>query len=158
MLMFILTGNIINNFILVIHTIVYNNNNEISLHFNPMRLSFINYSVQLSQVLPFTCDLMLVWWQRPKYVVTLNKINIHNTSCVLTYESLLVICNQNQAKSRNFGDYLAHGLTLLQYRRENCNSRKWFGLRLMKLYTTPIQGNRLVNIINLKCLLLGPEQ
>jgi len=31
-------------FILVIDTIVYNTN-EISLHFNPMRLIFMNYSV-----------------------------------------------------------------------------------------------------------------
>jgi len=33
------------NFILVIDTIVYNNDSEISLHFNPMRLIFMNYSV-----------------------------------------------------------------------------------------------------------------
>jgi len=31
--------------ILVIDTTVQNNDNEISLHFNPMELSFINYSV-----------------------------------------------------------------------------------------------------------------
>jgi hypothetical protein len=35
---------------------------------------------------------MMAWWYRPKHVVTLNKINIHNTSCVLTCESLLLIC------------------------------------------------------------------
>jgi len=33
------------NFILVIHTIVQNNDNEISLHFKPMGLIFMNYSV-----------------------------------------------------------------------------------------------------------------
>jgi len=33
------------NFILVIDTIVQNNDNEISLHFKPMGLIFINYSV-----------------------------------------------------------------------------------------------------------------
>jgi len=33
------------NFILVIDTTVQNNDNEISLHFNPMRLIFINYIV-----------------------------------------------------------------------------------------------------------------
>jgi hypothetical protein len=35
---------------------------------------------------------MMAWWWRKKHVVTLNKINIHNTSCVLTCESLLLIC------------------------------------------------------------------
>jgi len=33
------------NFILVIHTTVQNNDNEISLHFKPMGLIFMNYSV-----------------------------------------------------------------------------------------------------------------
>jgi len=33
------------NFMLVIDTTVQNNNNEISLHFKPMRLIFMNYSV-----------------------------------------------------------------------------------------------------------------
>jgi len=33
------------NFILVIDTTVQNNNNEISLHFKPMKLIFMNYSV-----------------------------------------------------------------------------------------------------------------
>ena len=33
------------NFILVIDTTVRNNDNEISLHFESMRLNFINYSV-----------------------------------------------------------------------------------------------------------------
>ena len=33
------------NFILVIDTTVQNNDNEISLHFKPMRLTFMNYSV-----------------------------------------------------------------------------------------------------------------
>jgi hypothetical protein len=33
------------SFILVIDTVVQNNDNEISLHFNPMRLIFMNYSV-----------------------------------------------------------------------------------------------------------------
>jgi hypothetical protein len=33
------------NFILVTDTIEYNNDNEISLHFKPMRIIFINYSV-----------------------------------------------------------------------------------------------------------------
>jgi len=33
------------NFILVIDTIVQNNNNKISLHFKPMRFIFMNYSV-----------------------------------------------------------------------------------------------------------------
>jgi hypothetical protein len=35
---------------------------------------------------------MMARWYRPKHVVTLNKINIHNTSCVLTCESLLLAC------------------------------------------------------------------
>jgi hypothetical protein len=48
------------NFILVIDTTVQNND-EISLHFKPMRLIFINYSVQLPQILLFTCDLMMAW-------------------------------------------------------------------------------------------------
>jgi len=33
------------NFILVIDTAVQNNDNEISLHFKPMKLIFMNYSV-----------------------------------------------------------------------------------------------------------------
>jgi len=33
------------NFILVIDTTVQNNDNEISFHFKPMRLIFMNYSV-----------------------------------------------------------------------------------------------------------------
>jgi len=33
------------NFMLVIDVIVQNNDNEISLHFNLMRLIFVNYSV-----------------------------------------------------------------------------------------------------------------
>jgi len=33
------------NFILAIDTTVQNNDNEISLHFKPMRLIFMNYSV-----------------------------------------------------------------------------------------------------------------
>jgi hypothetical protein len=33
------------NFTLVIDTTIQNNGNEISLYFNPMRLSFMNYSV-----------------------------------------------------------------------------------------------------------------
>jgi hypothetical protein len=33
------------NFILVIDTLVQNNDNEISLHFEPMRLIFMNYNV-----------------------------------------------------------------------------------------------------------------
>jgi hypothetical protein len=37
-----------------------------------------------------------------KHVVTLNKINIHNTSCVLTCESLLLTCKQ--AGRPRFGD------------------------------------------------------
>ena len=36
------------NFILVINTTVQNNNNEISLHFKPMGLIFMNYSVLLT--------------------------------------------------------------------------------------------------------------
>jgi len=50
------------NFILVIGTVVQNNDNEISLHFKPVRLIFMNYSVWLPQVLLFTCDLMMAWW------------------------------------------------------------------------------------------------
>jgi len=37
------------NFILVIDTTVQNNDNEISLHFKPMKLIFMNYSVKLPQ-------------------------------------------------------------------------------------------------------------
>jgi hypothetical protein len=33
------------NFILVIDTILQNNDNEISLHFKPMKLIFINYNI-----------------------------------------------------------------------------------------------------------------
>jgi len=35
------------------------NDNEISLHFKPVRLIFMNYSVYLPQILLFTCDLMV---------------------------------------------------------------------------------------------------
>jgi len=49
----------------------------------------MNYSVWLSQVLFFTCDLMIE--AETCHLVTLNKINIHNTSCVLTCGSLLLI-------------------------------------------------------------------
>jgi hypothetical protein len=35
---------------------------------------------------------MMAWWYRPKHVVTLNNINIYNTSCVWTCEFLLLIC------------------------------------------------------------------
>jgi len=49
------------NFILVIDTIVQNEDNEISWHFKPMRLIFMNYSVQLPQVLLFICELMMAW-------------------------------------------------------------------------------------------------
>ena len=31
---------------------------------------------------------MMAWWYRPKHVVTLDKINIYNTSCVLTCVNL----------------------------------------------------------------------
>jgi len=75
------------NFILVIDTTVQNNNNEISLHFKPMRLIFMNYSVKLSQILLFPCDLMMALVIEAEtccHLVTLNKINIHNNSCVLT--------------------------------------------------------------------------
>ena len=48
------------NFTLVIDTTVQNND-EISLHFKPMRLIFMNYSVYLPQILLFTCDLMMAW-------------------------------------------------------------------------------------------------
>jgi len=49
------------NFIPVIDTTVQNNDNEISLLFKPMRLIFMNYSVQLPQILLFTCDLIMAW-------------------------------------------------------------------------------------------------
>jgi len=78
------------NFILVIDTIVWNNYNEISLHFKPMRLIFMNYSVY-PQILLFTCNLV-IGAETYCHFATLNKINIHNTSCVLTCESLLLTC------------------------------------------------------------------
>jgi len=34
------------------------------------------------------------------HLVTLNKINIHNTSCVLTCESLLLTCTHQAAEVR----------------------------------------------------------
>jgi hypothetical protein len=43
------------------NTTVQNNDNEISLHFKPMKLIFMNYSVYLTQNLLFTCDLMMAW-------------------------------------------------------------------------------------------------
>ena len=49
------------NFILVIYTTVQNNDNEISLHFKPMRLILVNYSVQLPQISVIACDLMMAW-------------------------------------------------------------------------------------------------
>jgi hypothetical protein len=49
------------NLILVIDTTVQNNDDEISLHFKPMKLIFMNYSVWLSQILLFVCDLMMAW-------------------------------------------------------------------------------------------------
>jgi len=48
------------NFILVIDTTVQNND-EFSLHFKPIRLIFMNYSVLFPQILLFTCDLMMAW-------------------------------------------------------------------------------------------------
>ena len=48
-------------FTLVTDTAVQNNDNEISLHFKPMRLIFMNYSVWLPQIPLFTCDLMTAW-------------------------------------------------------------------------------------------------
>jgi len=42
----------------VIHTTVQNNDNEISLHFKPMRHIFMNYSVQLPQIV----RLLVTWW------------------------------------------------------------------------------------------------
>jgi hypothetical protein len=60
------------------------------VHFKPMRLIFMNYSVYLPQIPLSTCALMMAWWQRPKHVATLNKIDIHNVSCVLTCELLLL--------------------------------------------------------------------
>ena len=48
------------NFILDID-ITVQNNDEISLHVKPVRLIFLNYSVQLPQILLFTCDLMMAW-------------------------------------------------------------------------------------------------
>jgi hypothetical protein len=84
------------DFILVVDTAVQNNNNnEISLHFKTMRLVFMNYSVKLPHILLFTCDLMMALVIEAEtccHLVTLNKINIHNTSCVLTCESLLLSC------------------------------------------------------------------
>jgi hypothetical protein len=49
------------NFILVTDTIVLNDDKEISLHFKPVRLIFMNYSVYLPQVLLVTCELMMAW-------------------------------------------------------------------------------------------------
>jgi hypothetical protein len=60
------------NFVLVIDTTVQNND-EISLHFKPMRLILLEAE---------TCC----------HLVTVSKINIHNTSCALTCETLLLIC------------------------------------------------------------------
>ena len=51
----------------------------------------MNYSVQLSQILLFACDLVIDA-ETCCHHVTLNKINIYNTGCVLTCESLLLIC------------------------------------------------------------------
>jgi len=56
-----------------------------------MRLIFMNYSIWLPQILLFTCDLVIEV-ETCCHLVTLNKINIHNTSCVLTCESLLFTC------------------------------------------------------------------
>jgi len=50
-----------NSFMLVIDTAVQNNDNEISLHFKPMGINFMNYSVWLPQNLLLTCDLMKAW-------------------------------------------------------------------------------------------------
>jgi hypothetical protein len=52
-------------------------------------------SKQLPQILLFTCDLMMAWCVEAEtccHLVTLNKINIHNTRPVLTCESLLLTC------------------------------------------------------------------
>jgi hypothetical protein len=49
------------NFTLVTDTTVQNNDNEISLHFKPMKLIFMSYSVWLPQMLLFTCDLTMTW-------------------------------------------------------------------------------------------------
>ena len=49
------------NFILVIDTTVQNNDDEISLRFKPVRLIFMNYNVWLSEILLFTCDLVMAW-------------------------------------------------------------------------------------------------
>jgi hypothetical protein len=58
----------------------------------------------------FTCDVMMglvIVAETCCHLVTLNKINIHNTSCVFTCESLLLTCshrtktNMSPGKKRN---------------------------------------------------------
>jgi hypothetical protein len=70
------------------------NNDEISLHFKPMGLIFINYSVPPSNSIIYLWpdDGLVVEAETCCHLVTLNKINIHNTSCVFTCESLLLTC------------------------------------------------------------------
>jgi hypothetical protein len=51
----------------------------------------MNYSVLRPQILLFTSDLVIDA-ETCCHLVTLNKINIYNTSCVLTCESLLLTC------------------------------------------------------------------
>jgi len=41
--------------------ILVQNNDEILLHFKPVKLIFMNYSVWFPQNLLFTCDLMMAW-------------------------------------------------------------------------------------------------
>ena len=80
---------------LVIVTTVQNNDNEISLHFKLLRLVF--YELQCitssnSIIYLWPDDGLVIEAETCCHLVTLNKINIHNTSCVLTWESLLLIC------------------------------------------------------------------
>jgi hypothetical protein len=74
-----------------IYTTVQNNNNEISLHFKPMRFICMNYSVY-SIVYLWPDDGRVIEAETCSHLVTLNKISILNISRVLTCESLLPTC------------------------------------------------------------------
>jgi hypothetical protein len=64
------------------------------LKVKPMRLIFYELQciVSSSSIIYLCPDDGLVIEAETCHLVTLNKINIHNTSCILTCESLLLIC------------------------------------------------------------------
>jgi hypothetical protein len=75
--------------------IYFNHDNQISLHFKPMRLIFDELQCLASSnsiIYLWSDDGLVIDAETCCHLVTLNKINIHSTSCVLACESLLLTC------------------------------------------------------------------